>query len=184
MTDPERPPLTTTTSLWPAAIVAGLGVAVLAIFLLIDALGTPSVATTTLPVVVGGLAPASSNAAIAPCQQPGTPPANIAGALVVPRGTAVGGPVVHANGGAGDYDCYRPLTTTASPAALLGFYRGQLTAQGWALFSSAQTPRGPEILFQKAGSDTFYWVVGIAVTGRHGSLTRWRYRIYQNSASI
>ncbi len=180
----ERPPLTTTTSLWPAAVVVGLGVAVLAIFLLINALATPTVTTTTAPVVVGGLPAAASNAVVTGCQQPGTPPANIAGALVVPAHTAPAGAVVHANGGAGDYDCYRMLATRASAGQILGFYRGRLTAAGWALFSSAQSPTGPEMLFQKAGSDTFYWVVGIAVVGHHGATTTWRFRIYQNSASI
>ncbi len=180
----ERPPLTTTTSLWPAAVVVGLGAGVLAIFLLINALATPTVTTTTAPVVVGGLPAARSNAVVTGCQQPGTPPSNIADAFVVPVRTTSAGPVVHANGGAGDYDCYRSLNTGATAGQILGFYRGRLTAEGWSLFSSAQSPTGPEMLFQKAGSDTFYWVVGIAVTGHHGSTTQWRFRIYQNSASI
>ncbi len=180
----ERPPLTTTTSLWPAAVVVGLGASILAIFLLINALANPTVTTTTAPVVVGGLPAARSGALVTGCQQPGTPPANIADAFVVPVRTAAAGPVVHANGGAGDYDCYRTLVTRASGSQILGFYRGHLTATGWALFSSAQAPTGPEMLFQKAGSDTFYWVVGIAVLGHHGSTTEWRFRIYQNSASI
>ena len=180
----ERPPLTTTTSLWPAAVVVGLGASILAIFLLINALANPTVTTTTVPVVVGGLPAAHSNAVVTGCQQPGTPPPNIASALIVPVRTAPGGPVVHANGGAGDYDCYRSLVTRAPSSQILGFYRARLSTTGWALFSSAQAPTGPEMLFQKAGSDTFYWVVGIAILGHHGSQTKWQFRIYQNSASI
>jgi len=42
----------------------------------------------------------------------------------------------------------------------------------------------PQLLFQKAGSDTFYWIVGVTVTARHGATSNWTYRIYQNSSAI
>ncbi len=181
----RRPPLTTTTSLWPAAMVIGIAVAMLAVFLAIDVIANPSVApTTTIPVVVGGLAPATSNAVVAGCAQPGTPPANIRGALLVPVGTSAAGPVLHPNSGAGDYDCLRSLVTTAPSSDLLGFYSAHLQAEGWSLFSRGSASGEPQLLFQKAGSDTFYWVVGITVTGTPQGVTTWTFRIYQNSSAI
>ena len=181
----RRPPLTTTTSLWPAAMVIGIAVVMLAVFLAIDVIANPSVApTTTLPVVVGGLAPAPSSAVLAGCAQPGTPPANIRGALLVPVGTTATGPVLHPNSGAGDYDCLRSLVTTARSSDLLGFYSAHLQTQGCSLFSRGSASGEPQLLFQKAGSDTFYWVVGITVTGTPHGVSTWTFRIYQNSSAI
>ena len=185
MNDAAKPPLTTTTSILPAAIVVGIAVSTLLIFLLINLAANPTVTTpTTLPIVVGGLATAKSNGPVAGCQQPGTPPGNISGALFVPVTTAPTGPTVHANGGAGDYDCYRDLVTSTTAGSLLGYYRTHLEALGWSLFSSG-TPSGqPQLLFQKAGSDTFYWVVGITVVRSTNRVVHWSYRIYQNSSTL
>ena len=181
----RRPPLTTTTSIWPAALVVGVAVVMLVIFLAIDVIANPSVApTTTVPVVVGGLPTAPSNAVIAGCAQPGTPPANILGALIVPVGTRPAGPILHPNSGAGDYDCLRTLVTTTRASNLLGFYSAHLQADGWSLFSRGSASGEPQLLFQKAGSDTFYWVVGVTVSATpHGAVV-WTYRIYQNSSAI
>ncbi len=185
MNEPLKPPLTTTTSIWPAALIMGIAVAILAVFMIINIAANPTVATsTTLPVVVGGLATAPSNAPIAGCQQNGNPPGNISGALQVPVGTVGTAPVLHPNGGAGDYDCLRALSTTANTGSLLGFYRTHLEAMGWSLFSTGTASGEPQLLFQKAGSDTFYWVVGVTVTHASGNAVGWTYRIYQNSSAI
>lgn len=186
MSDDLRPPLTTTTSLWPAAAVLGLAVAVLAGFMLINIIASPRVQTTstTLPVVVGGLGLATTSPARALCTATDAIPANVASGIVTPVHTSVvrGGLIV--NQGAGDFDCVEPLTTHASAAALLSFFDGQLSVRGWNLFSKGSSTGKPQSLFQKAGTDGFYWIIGVTVTAaRHGA-TSWTFRIYQNSETI
>jgi hypothetical protein len=185
VTDEVRPPLTTTTSILPAAVVLGVAVVTLVVFLILNFVANPHVKApaTTLPIIVGGLAVEPGHL-LAGCQQAGNPPANIATALLVPVGTVASGEPLHANGGAGDYDCRQALTTSASAARLLGFYSAQLTTRGWDLFSHGSSSGTDQLLFQKAGSDTFYWVVGVTVVHSSAHSTSWTYRIYQNSSAI
>ncbi len=184
MSEPAKPPLTTTTSILPAAIIIGIAVVTLVTFMIVNLVANPTVTTsTTEAVVVGGLATAPSNAPVAGCHESGSPPGNIVGALVVPVHTVDVSPIQHLNGGAGDYDCLASLATTTTTGSLLGYYRTHLEAEGWNLFSSGSTS-GPQLLFQKAGSDTFYWVVGVTVTHAAHGTVRWTYRIYQNSSAI
>jgi hypothetical protein len=119
---------------------------------------------TTLPVVVGGLAKAPSSAALDYCKSASEIPTNINDVFIVPVGTQSesGGNIP--NAGAGDFDCYQPLVTTTNAATLLTFYKSQLEARGWSLFSQGSSNGSPQSLFQKAGNDGFYWVVGITVT--------------------
>lgn len=185
MSEAPKPPLTTTTSILPAAIIIGIAVVTLATFMIVNLVANPTVATsTTQPVVVGGLATAASNAPVAGCHQSGNPPGNIVGALIVPVRTRDAAPIVHANGGAGDYDCLATLSSATDAGSLLGFYRTHLEAQGWNLFSNGSASGEPQLLFQKAGTDTFYWVVGVTVTHSSVAGVRWTYRIYQNSSAI
>ncbi|HUX04219.1 MAG TPA: hypothetical protein VMV53_04850 [Acidimicrobiales bacterium] len=181
-----KPPLTTTTSIVPAMIVLLIAAGTLVVFLAINFIANPRVATssTTVPIVVGALALDQANPVLHGCIQAGSPPSNVIGSLIVPVKTSATGAIVHPNGGAGDYDCLRPLATTASPGELLGFYSAQLQAQGWSLFSHGSSHAVAQLLFQKAGSDTFYWIVGITVNAVHGNTSQWTFRIYQNSSSI
>lgn len=185
MSDEARPPLTTTTSIIPAAIVLGVAVVTLIVFLAINFIVNPRVKTTvtTLPVIVGGLTTETGHL-LAACQQAGSPPSNISTALVVPATTAAVAAASHPNGGAGDYDCVQKFKTSASSAQVLGYYGVQLPARGWDLFSRGSSSGQPQLLFQKAGSDTFYWVVGVTVERVAGAETYWNYRIYQNSSAI
>ena len=89
------------------------------------------------------------------------------------------------NAGAGDFDCYQPLRhdRDARPRSLWLLRRA---AGGARLERSSRRARAtaqPQSLFQKAGTDTFYWVVGVTVDAvaapRHA---HWTYQIYQNSA--
>jgi hypothetical protein len=186
VSDAPRPPLTTTTSILPAMIVVGVAVATLAIFLTINLVANPRVTTThtTLPIIVGGLAQDPANHALSGCQQAGNPPSDIATALMLPVDTVATGATRHRNAGAGEYDCERAFSSATSSARLLGFYRAHLEARGWHLFSRVSGGGQPQLLFQRAGSDTFYWVVGVTVTQHRPSTTRWTFRIYQNSAAI
>jgi hypothetical protein len=186
VSEKSRPPLTTTTSIWPAAAVLILAVLTLLIFMAINLISDQGVTTTTttVPIVVGGLTTDRSSVVLSGCHQPDNPPTNIVGAFLVPTHTRANGPAVTPNSGAGDFDCYRHLVTTASAAELLGYYSAHLQARGWNLFSRGTSNGSPQLLFQKAGSDGFYWIVGISVNATHGSTARWTYRIYQNSETI
>ncbi len=184
--EPVRPPLTTTTSILPAMVVLGIAVATLAGFLLLNVLANPRVATTstTVPIVLGGLAIDPHDQALHACDQGGSVPGNISGALLAPERSAPRGVAQTPNSGAGDYDCFRQMTTAASGAQVLGFYKSQLQARGWDLFSHGSASGGAQLLFQKAGSDTFYWVVGITINSSSSSRSIWTLRIYQNSSAI
>ncbi len=185
MNDAPRAPLTTTTSIWPAAAVLGIAVVMLALFMGINLMANQAVATTTtIPVIVGGLSPATTGALLSDCKQPGSPPNNITPALMVPEGTRANGGFRLPNAGAGDFDCYRSFVTTAPADQVLAFYASELESRGWSLFSQGASNGAPQDLFQKAGSDTFYWVIGVTVNKSSNSSTHWTYRIYQNSAAI
>ena len=186
MSDASKPPLTTTTSILPAMAVLIIAVVTLVTFLAINFIANPRVTTssTTVPIVVGALPIDSASTVLHGCAQAGSPPGNIVGSLIVPVRTTPAGATLHPNGGAGDYDCLRQLATTASPGELLGFYSAQLQAQGWSLFSRGSSHAVAQLLFQKAGSDTFYWIVGVTVTAVHGPSSLWTFRIYQNSSSL
>lgn len=185
MSDRPKAPLTTTTSIWPAAAVLGIAVVMLVVFMLINLVSDQSVTTTTtLPVVVGGLQSQPTGALLANCRQPGTPPSNIVSAFVVPANTRANGAFHLPNDGAGDFDCYRSFITKATPGQLLGYYASQLGARGWNLFSQGSSTGSPQDLFQKAGSDTFYWILGVTVNSTKDGETNWTFRIYQNSETI
>jgi len=186
VSDEPRAPLTTTTSIWPAAGVLIFAVVVLAVFMIINLISDQGVTTTpsTIPVVVGGLATAKSSAVLDYCTSASEIPSNIDDVFIVPVGTKSesGGNIP--NAGAGDFDCYQPLTTTTNGASLLKFYKSQLEARGWALFSQGSSNGSPQSLFQKAGDDGFYWVAGITVTKSSDDLVHWTFRIYQNSETV
>jgi hypothetical protein len=156
----------------------------LVVFITINAVSDQGVTTpTTLPVVVGGLGTESAQL-LRGCEQPGTPPSNIATALIVPTTTTASGPATLPNAGAGDFDCLRSFATAVKPSALLGYYSAQLKARGWSLFSSGASNGAPQELFQKSGSDTFYWEIGVTVNSSTSSSSRWTFRIFQNSETI
>lgn len=186
VSDQPRAPLTTTTSIWPAAAVLITGAVMLIVFILINLVADQGVAptTTTLPVVVGGLNLAPSNAALGFCTRSNNVPTNVADAFIVPAETTTVGLGRIPNAGAGDFDCYQPLMTPAPPSDLLAFYAAQLESRGWNLFSRGSSSGRPQSLFQKAGNDGFYWVVGITITSSTNSQSHWTFRIYQNSQTI
>ena len=168
MSDQPKAPLTTTTSIWPAAAVLIVAVVMLGVFMLINLVADQGVSssTTTVAVVVGGLDVAPTNVALDYCRHTSEIPTNVP------------------NAGAGDFDCYQPLITRASAGSLLNFYAAHLESLGWNLFSHGASNGSPQSLFQKAGNDGFYWVVGITVNSVQGANVHWTYRIYQNSQTI
>ena len=182
-----RPPLSTTTSLWPAAAVLLTGAAMLVIFTLINTLGDRGVQKVQVPptvYVVGGLIRDYANTAAHACEQNQNPPADIASSLILPEGTTqLSGPVF-ANQGAGDFDCRIEFSTVHSPSEVLAFYKNSIGLQGWNLFSRTSSTGKPQYLFQKAGTDGFYWILGITINSSQTQKSRWTLRIYQNSGQI
>lgn len=186
VSEEPRAPLTTTTSIWPAAGVLIFAVVVLAVFMVINLISDQGVTRPpkTLPIVVGGLAKARSAAVLDYCTSASEIPSNIDDVFVVPVGTTAKSGANIPNAGAGDYDCYQPLVTTTNSASLLKFYKTQLEVRGWNLFSRGSSAGSPQSLFQKAGNDGFYWVVGITVTKSSHNQVNWTFRIYQNSETV
>jgi hypothetical protein len=183
-----RPPLTTTTSLWPAGLILGLAVVMLGVFMLIDFATNKGVVTvpTTIPTVVGGL-PLDSKpgAALQYCLQSEEVPRNIDSAFIVPEKTVPRPGANTPDLGAGEYDCYEPMATTgASSGALIKFFDTQLEARGWNLFSKGASNGDAQSLFQKAGSDGFYWELGVTVNKTTASRVDWTFTIYQNSDTV
>jgi hypothetical protein len=186
MSDQPRAPLTTTTSIWPAAGVLIFAVVVLVVFMIINLISDQGVTKpqTTLPVVVGAIAKAPSAAVLNFCTSRSEIPSNIDDVFLVPVGTTAKSAGSIPNAGAGDFDCYQPLVTTTNSASLLKFYKSQLEVRGWDLFSQGSSKGSPQSLFQKAGNDGFYWVAGITVTKSMSNSVDWTFRIYQNSETV
>jgi len=182
--EPIRPPLTTTTSIKPAATVLIVAVVMLFTFVLINAVFDQGTTTPTTVIVVGGLPVAANNQTLAACQLPGIPPSDISSGLIVPIGSLPAGPVDHHSSDAGSFDCSRSVTAPYAQSKILGFYLDQLRAIGWTNFSKgvAANGGGEQFLFQKAGSDTFNWIEGVTVNASASRRTTWTVRLYQDNS--
>jgi hypothetical protein len=105
----------------------------------------------------------------------------------VPTKTRAAGSVDLRNAGAGDFDCGRRLSAPYRQSEILGFYLAQWENQGWKLWSrgtSSGSGHGAQLLFQRAGSDTFYWIAGVTVVHHSATETTWSVRYYQSSTGI
>jgi hypothetical protein len=183
-----KPPVTTTTSIWPAAAILGLAVVMLGVFLFVDFITSKGVVPppTTIPTVVGGLAiDAHPTPALKYCLQSEEVPSNIDSAFIVPDKTVPRSGANTPDLGAGEYDCIEPMSTTsATSGQIISFFNAQLEARGWSLFSKGASNGNPQSLFQKAGSDGFYWELGVTVTKSTASRVNWTFEIYQNSDTV
>jgi hypothetical protein len=187
--NPPKPPLTTTTSLWPAAAVLGIAAVTLISFLIINLISDQGVTkgtTTTIPVVVGGLQrDAHPGAALQYCLQSEEVPSNIDDAFVVPTHTVPRSGANTPDLGAGDFDCKQPMATSnATATSLINFFNAQLGAGGWSLYSKGAPNGDPQSLYQKAGTDGFYWEVGVTITKSSATSVDWTFQIYQNSETV
>ncbi len=173
------------TSIWPAATVLIVAVSTLAIFLVINAVTSTSTVTTTTVAVVGGLNTSTDLTLTDGCSSAGSPPSDIRHALIVPVTARLTAHKI-VNQGAGDYDCYLDYRTSSSGPDVIAFYKDHIAALGWKLFSSGHSSgghHGQQVLFQIAGSDSFYWVYGVTIEST-GRSTSYRIRIYQNNSLI
>ena len=186
---PPRPPLTTTTSLWPAAGVLILAVVMLLVFLVINlatSQGVTKETTTTIPVIVGGLQrDLHPGPALQYCLQSEEVPSNIDDAFIIPVNTTTRPGANTPPLGAGEFDCLQPMATAKTNATdLINFFNAQLEARGWSLFSKGSPNGDSQSLFQKAGDDGFYWEVGVTVTKVSITGVEWTFEIYQNSETV
>ncbi len=186
---PPQPPVTTTTSLWPALSILGIAVLMLGTFMVVNLItnkGVVAKETTTLPVIVGGLqADATPGAKLQYCLQTEEVPSDIADAFVVPVNTVTRAGERTPDLGAGEFSCEQPMATASTnSSALISFFNEQLQARGWSLFSHGASNGDPQSLFQKAGSDGFYWEVGVTVNKSTSTSVDWTFQIYQNSETV
>jgi hypothetical protein len=187
MSETPQPPLTTTTSLKPAAVVLGIAAFVLVFFTTINIVANPTVhSTTTIPIVVGALPIDTTSSLLLECQLPENPPSDISNSLLIPTLSSAESPIRWRGKGPGGYDCARDILTAASPSELLGFYKSQLQARGWKAFSQGDGyhSKQPQMLFQKSGSDTFYWILGVSVMTSTANSTVFTFRVYQGASLI
>ncbi|CAB4872461.1 unannotated protein [freshwater metagenome] len=187
MSEQPQPPLTTTTSLKPAAVVLGIASLVLIFFTTINIVANPTVnSTTTIPIVVGALPVDKASTLLQECQLPENPPLDISSALLVPTNTVAASGITWRGKGPGGFDCARSLTAAAPSGELFSFYKSHLTVRGWKVFSQGANyhSQKPQILFQKAGSDTFYWIFGVSVDHSDAHSTSYTVRLYQGAGLI
>jgi hypothetical protein len=169
-------------------MILGLAVIMIGVFLLVDFATNKGIVTvpTTIPTVVGGLPlDAKPGPGLKYCLQAEEVPSNLNDSFIVPENTVPRPGANTPDLGAGEYDCYEPMATTHATAnQLVTFFDSQLEARGWDLFSRTASNGKPQSLFQKAGSDGFYWELGITVTKSTAAKVDWTFTIYQNSDTI
>lgn len=111
------------------------------------------------------LAAEPARQALRPIELPGTPPSDVLGSLVVPRGVRVVS-VTRWNG-LTQYDGRMRFSLAAPQAAVIDFFRAQLRARGWSISAvgPAHGEQGAvEVLAQRPSSDGWFWEVGAVVS--------------------
>ncbi len=169
-TAPLRPPVRGGVSMRPAMIVLALAVLIIVLFVGL-ALATSSqptaVHTGGAPLSVSGsvLKATPAAKALAPIIKTGQPPNNIVNAVDMPVG-AVRLSSQNNAAQSGQYDSQVSLRSDASQGALLAFYASDMKSQGWQVFDrgpAANDPNALEVLGKLAGTDGYYWEMGVTV---------------------
>jgi hypothetical protein len=172
------PPPARTVSILPAAAILGLAIVTLVVFGLMNMIGSQSTTPTTTPTILGGW-PRGHTTAFVPWLRSGAMPSDVASALLVPRGTRLLGTV---ETGGGQFDREDRFVAAVPRARVLGFYRSHLTALLWSVISTSASAGGSaQLLFQKAGTDGFYWEAGITATTTTSGSTAYTFRVFQVS---
>jgi hypothetical protein len=189
---PGRP-----TGIGPAAIVAVIGVVVVAIFTVLALVtgggsGKP-VHTPTGTVSGTNLQAVAGRAVLGPLVSGGEPPANIVAAVTVPKGTKRTS-VTNAGSGLGQYDRTATMRVAANQDAVYDFFHTQMRRAGWSVSDAgpARGGRNLEVLGKLGGDDGWYWEMGATVSpttfantaagpGTGAESTRFTIRLYQVS---
>jgi len=148
---PLPPPGIGPTSLKYAMIVP-LVAAIVVIGYIVTNLGTGATQSkTTVPSIVKGSGlPVSAGLAFAPYVTSGEPP----------------GDILANSGGPTSFDRSLRFSSAASQAQLYTFFHRQMSARGWKIFSTGAPYGRPglEILSQKGGSDSWFWIQGVTIS--------------------
>lgn len=168
-----QPPPRSGPGLRPAMVVLGLGALILVLFAVIavvtgsgsTARKGPAVSASPTRVKGSSLLAVPAGHLLAGIVSPGSPPTNIVRSLYVPAGTVL---VASGRGaaGSGQYDEEVVLAVDASQSAVIGFFRAELPAQNWGVFSTGPAVNKPgtvEVLAKQAGDDGWYWEIGALV---------------------
>ena len=166
---PERP-RRAVPSARPALVVVGIAAVLVLLFGIGAALtgsSSPSTppAPATAPVPGATLRAEGATSALRPIERPGTPPADVLRAIVLPAGsTAVSSKPWN---GATQYSAKMAFHLDTSQAAVVSFYRAELKARGWSISSvgaAAGKKHATEVLAQRASTDGWYWEIGVVVS--------------------
>lgn len=168
---PTRPPVAPgrPTGIGPAAIVAVIGVVVVAIFTvlaLVSGGGSPEPSHPLSGAVSGtDLRGMAARSVLGPLLTGGEPPANIVDAVAVPVGTTRIS-VTNNGGGLGQYDQSAHLQVHATQESVYDFFRTEMRRAGWAVSDAGPAPNGRdlEVLGKLAGTDGWYWEMGATVS--------------------
>jgi hypothetical protein len=164
-----RPPVRNFPNMWPALIVVGLAVLLIGfgVFAGLATSGGHRAPPSPAPAAVNGSTLLAVPAApgLAAIAQPGEPPANILDALRLPRGArAVSSSDFSTH--ASQFDQQVEFVAASSQAEVISFYRAELPALGWHVFSTGRAPHHPgaiAVLGKLGGDDGWYWDVGVTV---------------------
>ena len=163
---PLPPPGIAPTSLKYAMIVPLVALVVIVGYILAN-LGTGgSEAKDQVPAIIKGTGlPVEPGLAFAPYVTNGEPPDDILAAVVLPSGISAPTPL-HDSGQPTSFDRSLEFTSNASQAQLYTFFRKQLTARGWKIFSTGAPvgAKGVQMLGQKGGSDSWFWIQGVTIS--------------------
>jgi hypothetical protein len=142
---------------------------------------------------VGGARLAASAAAgpLKPIELPGTPPPDVLGSLVVPKGART----VETTRWDGEtqYSAKMGFELAASQGALVDFYRAELAGRGWSMISVGAAhgnPKATEVLAQKGSDDGWYWEVGVVVApttfgkGTSSETTRFSLELFEEPDAL
>jgi hypothetical protein len=156
----------------PALVVVGIAAGLLLLFGIASAVtGTSSPPKPSRPASAGrplkGTSLRAEPAAglLQAIERPGTPPADVLQSLFLP----VGATKVSSKPWDGEtqFNGEVAFRSAASQAAVVGFFRAELSASGWSI-SSVGPARGQagatEVLAQRSSTDGWYWGVGVVVS--------------------
>jgi len=152
-------------------VVVGIALGLILIFgmlAVVSSQGNPSTEGSTTPAKVRGttLLAVPAAKALKPIELPGTPPADIIDALVLPEGATVLSVKDNATSTT-QYDEQMSFSVHASEAAIVDFYRVELAAKGWSSPSAGPATDllgGVQVLAQKGSDDGWYWEAGTIVS--------------------
>jgi hypothetical protein len=107
---------------------------------------------------------------LAPIVSDGEPPTAVISAVAVPSGSTKAKPPENVASDDGQFNSAVYLAVPAPPADVLAFYKVELHHSGWGLLPggdfSTDGNTGTGLLYQRAGSDGYYWDIGVVVTPR------------------